>query len=369
MMNRKASPQLYPTKINLSRNAPLVDLLRFWHTPAFWHPRTSHSSLTVNVAGQANNTTLNARLGRSIPVYKNFSAQGLGISGRQSELIELALTYGFRGLDIDLSDMFRRVQRSDFDRASRFLHAAEVLVSGFDVPVDLDADDDTFATQLAQLHPASEIAGKLEARVASMVVPAATNRLPYHEYFEAVTKRLNQIGDALAAQNIKLAVGFQAASELAAGKEFEFIRNVEGFLPLVKGAGDNIGFLIDTFNWFAGGGTIDQLKKLKGEQIFAVRLSSVLPEADAAAIKRADRALPLLGGEIDFVAIAKHLISEKYAGPVSAYSAPSNVRGGTREAVANQAQEALDEIFTGAGLHVAPRPMDTISDIVVDMME
>lgn len=301
-------------------------------------------------------------------MYKNFAAQGLGISGRQSELIELALTYGYRGLDIDLSDMYRRVQRSDFDRAARFLHAADVVVSGFDVPVNLDADDDAFTAQLAQLHPAAEVAGKLDAKVGSIVVPAATDRLPYHEYFEAITKRLNQIAECLGGQEIKLAVGFQAASELATGKEFEFIRNVEGFLPLVKGAGDNIGFLVDTFNWFGGGGTLEELTALAPEKITAVRLSGILPETDMAALTRADRTLPELGGEIDFVAIAQHLISINYAGPVSAYSAPGNVRGGTRETVSNKAQEALDEIFTGAGLTVAPRPMDTISDIVVDMM-
>ncbi|MEZ6087045.1 MAG: TIM barrel protein [Pirellulaceae bacterium] len=301
-------------------------------------------------------------------MYKNFAAQGLGISGRQSELIELALTYGFRGLDIDLSDMYRRVQRSDFDHAARFLHAAEVVVSGFDVPINLDADDDSFTAQLAQLHPAAEVASKLKAKVGSIVVPAGTDRKPYHEYFEEVTKRLNQIAECLGSNKIRLAVGFHAATEFADGKKYEFIRNVEGFLPLVKGAGDNIGFLIDTFNWFGGAGTLEQLKGVKPESIYAVRLSAISEGADKKAVKRADRALPSETSSIDFVAIAKHLVSGKYSGPVSAYSAPGNVRGNTRETVANKAQEALDEIFTGAGLVVAPRPMDTISDIVVDMM-
>ena len=40
-------------------------------------------------------------------MYKNLNSWTLGISGRQSELIELALTYGFRGLDIDIHDMIK----------------------------------------------------------------------------------------------------------------------------------------------------------------------------------------------------------------------------------------------------------------------
>jgi hypothetical protein len=35
-------------------------------------------------------------------MYKNLNTAALGITGRQSELIELALTYGFRGLDLDM---------------------------------------------------------------------------------------------------------------------------------------------------------------------------------------------------------------------------------------------------------------------------
>ncbi len=35
-------------------------------------------------------------------MLKNFSPQSLGINGRQSELIELALTYGFTSMDIDM---------------------------------------------------------------------------------------------------------------------------------------------------------------------------------------------------------------------------------------------------------------------------
>jgi chitinase len=49
-------------------------------------------------------------------MYKNLNATVLGVSGRQSELIELAMTYGFRGLDIDIVDLVKRtllVERQD----------------------------------------------------------------------------------------------------------------------------------------------------------------------------------------------------------------------------------------------------------------
>ncbi|MFN9714629.1 MAG: sugar phosphate isomerase/epimerase, partial [Planctomycetota bacterium] len=71
-------------------------------------------------------------------MYKNLNATVLGISGRQSELIELAMTYGFKGLDIDADDLVKRVQRTDFERSTRFLTSSRMKVSGFDVDIDLD---------------------------------------------------------------------------------------------------------------------------------------------------------------------------------------------------------------------------------------
>ena len=302
-------------------------------------------------------------------MYKNFSPAGLGISGRQSELIELALTYAYRGLEIDIEETHRRAQRSDFDSAARYLNAADVLVGGFDVPVDLDSDDEAFAKQIEEFKPAAEIGGKLGAKCATINVPAGTDRLPYHEYFQVITNRVTQISDILGGHGVRLAVGFSAAADAAEGKEFEFIKNVEGFLPLVKGIGGNVGYLIDTFDWFAGMGGMDQLSEIAVDQIVSVRLSGMSDAAAPGTAKNEDRTMPKLGGTIDYLAIAQRLVDGGYDGPVAAFSAPNPVRGGTRDKVANEAQESLDAIFTDVGLTVAPRPMDLISEIVVDYIE
>jgi chitinase len=53
-------------------------------------------------------------------MYKNLNAEVLGVSGRQSELIELAMTYGFKGLDVDITEVVKRTARTDFERAARY---------------------------------------------------------------------------------------------------------------------------------------------------------------------------------------------------------------------------------------------------------
>ena len=50
-------------------------------------------------------------------MYKNLNAQALGISELDSELIELALSYGFKGLSLNLVDFAAQVASQGMARA------------------------------------------------------------------------------------------------------------------------------------------------------------------------------------------------------------------------------------------------------------
>ena len=43
-------------------------------------------------------------------MFKNLNPSALGVSGHQSELIELALTYGFEGTDLNVADFATRAR-------------------------------------------------------------------------------------------------------------------------------------------------------------------------------------------------------------------------------------------------------------------
>ena len=301
-------------------------------------------------------------------MYKNFSAPLLGISGRQSELIELALTYGFKGIDVDMTDMVKRSQRTDFEDASKYLRAADILIGGFNADVPLDADDAVFNTQLAALHPLAETAAKLNATRAFTVLPAGTDRMPIHEYFEFLRNRLEQMGKILAGQQIQLGVGINAAADSAEGKQYEAVRNVESLIALVKSISTkNVGFVVDSWHWTVGGGTLEQLKSVEPERVVIVRLADLAAEADQAAAKVSDRVVPAVSGRIDQVGIIKWLAETGFAGPVLPCSSAAKAKGQTRESIVNKAQEGIDEIFRAAGLTVDPRPMDLVHSMYDDL--
>lgn len=297
-------------------------------------------------------------------MLKNFSPQALGINGRQSELIELALTYGFTGMDVDMHEMLRRAQRTNVQDAAKYLEAAKIQIGGFDLGINLDADEDAFTSQVGGLHPIADMAKELGATRAYVRVPAATDRLPYHEYFDIQGTRLAQTAEVLAAREIQLGIGFSAGKELEEGKQFAFIRNVEGFLALVKSvAGSNVGFLIDTWDWVVGDGAMDQLSELSATDIVAVRLGSIPSDVDATKATSTDRVLPEQDGLLNHVNLIKHLASIGFEGPVSPSASNQSYKGQTRESIVQRAQEAVDGISKEAGLPVAKLPMETIEDI------
>jgi sugar phosphate isomerase/epimerase len=195
-------------------------------------------------------------------------------------------------------------------------------------------------------------------------LPAATDRLPYHEYFETQRDRLSQIAQALEPRGIKLGVGFKAGKELCEGKEFAFVRNVEGLVAMVSAVGSsNVGYMIDTWDWVVGDGAMDQISELPADSIVAVRLASVPEDVDTAKATSVDRVLPTMDGALDHVKLIKHLATVGFQGPVSPGASSKRYKGTTRESIVQKSQEAVDGIFKEAGLHVAPLPMDLIEDI------
>lgn len=295
-------------------------------------------------------------------MYKNFSPAALGITGRQSELIELALTYGFRGFDIDMADMRRRAGRSTPDDAFKYLKATDLLIGGFNAEVDLDAEDDVYKSQLAGLHPTSDLAARWKARYACILLPAATDRAAYPEYFDVIRARLTQIAEVLGARKLKLAIGFSAGKEMSHGKEFPFINNAEGLIAMVKAiSADNVGMIVDSFDWLVSGSTLAQVAVLNPKSIVTVRLGSVLPGVDLKTTTSDDRVLPVLEGPLSHVAFVMKLKEIGFDGPIGPSASGSQYKVETREFIVSTGQEAIDEILTQAGIVVPPRPKDLVS--------
>jgi sugar phosphate isomerase/epimerase len=284
-------------------------------------------------------------------MFKNLSAQALGISGRQSELIELALSHGFKGLDLDLVEFAEQAQSQGFDRASRLIVSARLKLGCFTLPVAWRDDTSQCRDDLERLAPLAEVAARLGCtRAVTLVEPSHASRV-YHQNFEYHRRRLAEIAGILAPWKIRLGLSFLAPHSCRGDEGFQFIQTADELLLLVRNIGaPNVGLVLDTWHWQLGGGRLEQLSSLSPEQIVTVLLNDGTPGSTAANANLAERRLPGDGGAIDAPGVLAALGNIRYDGPVTPAPHASQFAGQARDAIVRQAGASLDRAWKAAGL-------------------
>jgi sugar phosphate isomerase/epimerase len=287
-------------------------------------------------------------------MFKNLCPAALGVSGRESEIIELTLSWGFKGLDLDLAEFAAEVKQHDFAKASRLLVSARLKVGGFPLPVRWHSDDADYQADLAALEELLVLAEQLGCTRAVTMIEAGSDSRPYHENYEFHRRRLNELGEALAKHSMQLAVGFLAPLVCRKDCAFQFMQKTDEMLMLLGNvAAPNVGLALDTWHWHLGGGSLEQLQSLDKNKIVTVALSDVRPELSAADAKLADRLLPGEGGAIDTVAILRWLAETRYDGPVTPVADESQFEGQSRDLIVKSAAASFDTVWKAAGLNAA----------------
>ncbi|MDP7016161.1 MAG: sugar phosphate isomerase/epimerase [Pirellulaceae bacterium] len=289
-------------------------------------------------------------------MYKNINHTALGVSGRQSELIELALTFGFRSMDFDVIDLHKRAQSQSLDMALRFITSAKVRIGDFALPISVTGDDGAFAAQLTELKSICETAQAGSASRCYYALPPASDELPYHENFELHRSRVGQIGDVLGEYEIRLGLGIQAAPAHRREAAFQFVHQAEDLLAFIKAVGNsNVGLFLDTWNWRVGGGSVEQLRELSGDQVVSVRFADISPEVDLGAIDDTQRCLPSEDDVANNEAIAAWLVEAEFEGSITIYPSPGQFSGLTRDRIVEQTSNMLERCLQSAGF-VKPKP-------------
>lgn len=289
-------------------------------------------------------------------MYRNLSPRKLGITGRQSELIELTLTYGFRGMEVEIEEFAKRVEHRGLDYAARFILSAKIKIGGFDLPVRYRADDATYKADLADLDRKMEAAVAIGADRCYTIIQPGSDQLPYHENFELHRQRLSEIAERLAKHSIRLGLGFLAPSAGRPSAEFQFIQDAEALVTLIKSvAADNVGLLLDSWHWHFGGGSNELLDSLGPANVTALNVADVSDNADPSKIQDEDRVLPRENGIIDNISLLTRLKEADFAGPVTPAPHARAFTNQTRDSIVQQCGQAMEQLWATAGLSRAAK--------------
>jgi sugar phosphate isomerase/epimerase len=279
-------------------------------------------------------------------MYKNLSPSAIGVFARQSELVEIALTHRFKGFEIEIGEVLRRAQSTNVAQACRYLCSAQVRIGGFELPIRWSGSESDLQTDLSKTGLLLDVCTALGADRCFTTIRPTCDQRPFHENFQFHVERLQKVADALAPAGVKLALNFLPAPADRADGGFQFIQQADPMLLLLNSVQrENVGLLFDAWNWWVGGGDLEKLRTLRGEQILSVRLADIPAGADLTTITTDQRLMPGEGGMIDSAAIVTALDELGYDGPVALAPDPALFKGQKREAIVSKASAALDTLL------------------------
>ena len=283
-------------------------------------------------------------------MYKILNSRGLGVAGKQNELIELALTHGFNGVEVDMVDLVGRHDTLGKQFACQFLQSAKIDLGTFRLPIDLGAPDDVYTASIAKLDTILDLASTLNAKCCYVEILPNSEHFAFQDNFQKHQSRLQELSERFAESSIKIGLALKACNSKTADGDFKFIHTGEELLTLVKAVGqDNVGLCLDSWEWIASGGTIEQLTAAGVANLLTeLRLADVAEGADLESIKTSDRtALP--GDKVGSIAVklCKSILENGVDIPMSVSTDLSTYADGARDAIVGKLSKQLDLLIAG----------------------
>lgn len=300
-------------------------------------------------------------------IYKYLCTDGLGINARQNELIEMALTYGFKGIEIDMADMLGRAEAMGKEFATQFINSAAVEVTSFRLPIDLRKDDAGFEAEMAKLESICELATIVKAKQCFISIAASHPELNYMENFEKHSARIRQIAERLAQCDLRLGLQFNACKGPEGEKQF--VHKAEEIVAVIKSVSrDNVGLVLDTWHWQLGGGTLDAIKALDLNTVFEVRLADFSEGATPADAKRSKRLEPGTNPDSISQATLDWLKEQDYQGPVGLTAHVPKSPANAGDLPFQRIAKVLDQMIEGThGMEEETEPETESEDSAVEV--
>jgi sugar phosphate isomerase/epimerase len=288
-------------------------------------------------------------------MFRNLSTFGLPLSGRPSELIELALSFGFDGMDIDLLDLEKQAAIYGVEHARRLMVSARLKSGSFKLPVRLDAPEKEFEAELAELPKRLELAAAAECHRAMATLAPVSEDHSFKDFFELHRIRLHTIGDLLAPHGIQLGLAIRPERPAEETTASPFIATFEALLGLVSAVHERVGAVVDAWAMHVTGEPVEMVAKVPKGRIVEVRLSDAPRGTSGSELTEADRLMPGETGVIAAAEVLKAAEAAGFDGPVTPWAHRSTLAGRGREKIVRLAGERMEQAWKDAGMEILPR--------------
>jgi sugar phosphate isomerase/epimerase len=271
--------------------------------------------------------------------------------------VELALTYRFTGIELNLERFQEQVAAKGMTAASRYLQSAPLKLSTAELPIKLSGSDSEFSADLAKLESLATSAQELQCPVLYVTLESGSSNLVYHENFDLHRNRIAEIAGRLVPFELKLGLAFSAVASDRGGRPHPFVDSAEGILAMLRVVGAaNLCLILDLWHWTVGKGTLEQIRQLGADRIGDLRLADLPKDYLRETVMHEDRFLPGTTEVVDCVGALKLLRTLDYRGPVTPTPNRKQLGAKSREQGVEKTSNQLDVLFQQSGLsHLVSR--------------
>lgn len=271
-------------------------------------------------------------------MYGNLCPGAVGLGGPMDEVLPLAKRAGFAGVDPQINEPAE---------ATRDLYASLGLrVGSVGLPVEFRETDADYRHGFEGLAAFAQRARALGcSRCATWLRPASDD-LTYRENFARHVERLRPVARLLAEHGLRLGLEFVGPATSRRDKRCEFVHTLPQLLELRDAIGvETVGILLDSWHWYTSGGTLDELRRLRNEDVVLVHVNDAPSGIPADEQKDNCRELPGATGVIDLPGFMGVLREIGYDGPVTVEPFCKRLDNLSREERARAVAESLNALL------------------------
>lgn len=240
----------------------------------------------------------------------------IGVSGSQTECIELAAKYGFESVGVN-TGYLSSLDGSGREDLAALMKAKGVVWGAAGLPVDFRKDESVFRQGLKGLPAQAKAMQQAGVdRVGTWLMPCHDD-LTYVDNFRQHADRLRECVKILADHGHRFGMEYVGPKTLWTSKRHSFIHSMAETKNLIAEIGeDNVGFVLDSWHWYTAHETVDDLRTLTNKDIIACDLNDAPAGIEIDEQIDNTRELPSATGVIDLKTFLGALIEIGYDGPV-----------------------------------------------------
>jgi sugar phosphate isomerase/epimerase len=287
-------------------------------------------------------------------MFRNLSPGAIGIRGLGLEdSIALARATGFEGVDLPIQEAARLVKERGVEHVRALFEGAGIRPGSWGLPFSWQ-DDQAWRAGVAELAGLADVSRQLGCTRVSTWVPPGSDERATAENRRWHVERFKPIAEALAPSGCRIGLEFIGPKTSRARFRHPLVHTMDGMLGLIEEIGaPNVGLLVDAWHVYTSGGTIDDVARLRPEQVVVVHVNDA--PAGIAVEEQDDhvRRLPLATGVIDLAGFMGALRRIGYDGPVTVepFDRPLNEEAAREpRSAAATTSESLTRLWEVSGL-------------------